>query len=130
MLHRFPVGLAAQDQAHERSCFLCHKSRGGSFTGMAGPVECGLFTLRASERDCVRRTSRSTVEVVDARHQLQRPSCCEAAATGAWPTVALRALPAKLRLDPFGLRAPAGILAPLPGQRTKARPSDLPHHSE
>src|SRR6266705_4698688 len=111
MLHRFPVGLTAQDQAHELVCILCHKSRGESFTGKARSVERGLFALRASERGCVRRTSRSTVEGVTARDQLRRPPSCEAAATGAWPTVALRVSPAKLRLHPFGLRAPAGLLA-------------------
>src|SRR6266478_5436704 len=110
MLHRFPVGLAAQDQSHERSCFLCHKSRGELFTGKARPVECGLSALRASERGCVRRTSRSTVEGVTARDQLRRPPSCEAAATGAWPTVALRTSPAKLRFHPFGLRSPASLL--------------------
>src|SRR5258708_12074545 len=114
MLHRFPVGLTAQDKAHERVYILCHKSRGESFTGKAGPVECGLFALQASERGCVRRTSRSTVEGVEARDRLQRPASCEAAATGAWPTLALQASPPQLPLHPFALRPPPRLLPPLP----------------
>ncbi len=63
----------------------------------------GHTPLRTLERGCVRRTSRSTAEREAALNRsnallpLQRPSVRDGAATGASPTVALRAARAARR---------------------------------